>query len=205
MPTDQIQNVRYFTAMVNGPTRANQEAYLSALSTKSTVDVVFGNFKKKTVECGNVDCPGHNRKRRFFQTQEEKRTDVNIALHMLDDAYRGLCERMVLISGDSDLVPAIELVTSRFPSIKVNVYIPVPVSMASGTRERSYKKELRNVSTSVKQLPAQLLPHCLFSDPRSLPDGTFVSMPATWSAAKGQKSFSFAPAAAGQCGWCGKA
>jgi len=203
-PSDQIQKVRYFTAMVNGPTRVNQEAYLRALSTRNSVEVIKGNFKRKTVECANPDCPGHHRTRRFFQTQEEKRTDVNIALHMLDDAYRGLCDRIVLISGDSDLVPAIEMVTARFPSIKVHVYIPVPLNAPQGKRERSYKKELRTVSTSVKEFPSQLLPHCLFPNPVTLGNGISIAMPTSWAFPKGRKPFSHAPTAVGQCGWCGK-
>jgi uncharacterized LabA/DUF88 family protein len=201
-PGDNIQRVKYFTAMVKGPTRANQESYLGALATKPNIEVVMGSFKRKTVECGNTSCPGQPRRRRFFETQEEKRTDVNIALHMLDDLYQGLCERIVLISGDSDLVPAIELVTARF-NAKVNVYIPVPLQAQNGKRERSYKNELRTVSTSVKELPAQLLPHCLLPDPVVTSTGS-IAMPASWSAAKGPKTFAYAPAATGQCNWCGK-
>jgi 6-hydroxy-3-succinoylpyridine 3-monooxygenase len=122
---------------------------------------------------------------------------------MLDDLYQSKCERFVLLSGDSDLVPAIELVFTRLPAAKVNVYIPVPANKA-GARERSYKKELRNVSTTVRALPPQLLPLSLFGDPVLLADGTSVSMPNTWSAAKGPRPFMFAPPATGQCTWCGK-
>jgi 6-hydroxy-3-succinoylpyridine 3-monooxygenase len=203
-PAEIIHKVKYFTAMVSGPTRTNQEAYLKALSTKPRVEIVMGNFKKKTVECSNGSCPGQSRKRRFFKTLEEKRTDVNIALHMLDDLYRGACNRMVLISGDSDLVPAIELVTARVSSVKVNVYIPVPAHSQTGDRERSYKKELRTVSTTVRELPAQLLQHCLFPNPVLLPDGSELRMPAGWGAPKGPKPFSAAPVSVGQCSWCGK-
>jgi hypothetical protein len=123
---------------------------------------------------------------------------------MLDDLYQGACSRMVLISGDSDLVPAIELITARLSSIKVHVYIPVPLHAQTGHRERSYKKELRTVSTTVKELPGQLLQHCLLPNTVLLPDGSTVQMPAGWAAAKGPKIFSAAPIAAGACGWCGK-
>lgn len=203
-PGETIHRVKYFTAMVTGSTRGNQEAYLKALSTKPSVEIVMGNFKKKTVECSNANCPGQSRKRRFFKTQEEKRTDVNIALHMLDDIYQGVCSRIVLISGDSDLVPAIELVTARLSSVKVNVYIPVPIHAQTGDRERSYKKELRIVSTTVKEFPAQLLPHCLLPNPVILPNGSIVPMPAGWDAPKGPRAFSAATVATGTCGWCGK-
>lgn len=143
------------------------------------------------------------RSRRRFETHEEKRTDVNIALHMLDDLYRHQCERFILISGDSDLVPAIELVAARLPTAKVNVYIPVPLNKA-GARERSYKKELRTVSTTVRALPSQLLPYSIFPNPVTCTDGSSATMPEEWIGPKGPRPFIFAPPAAGQCNWCGK-
>ena len=189
-PHDEIVKVKYFTALIHGPTRPNQEAYLKALSTRTRVEIVMGNFKKKTVECSNSRCPGQPRQRRRFQTHEEKRTDVNIALHMIDDVYQSRCERLVLVSGDSDLVPAIELITERMPSAKVNVYIPVPLD-AAGARERAYKKELRIASTSVRALPFQLLQHSLLPNPIAVPGvAGVVEMPETWSAPKGPKPFS---------------
>jgi hypothetical protein len=123
---------------------------------------------------------------------------------MLDDLYQGLCQRIVLISGDSDLVPAIELTTARFAFVKVNVYMPVSLNAQAGKRERSYKKELRTVSTTVKELPGQLLQYSLLPNPVVLPDGTTLSMPSAWNAPKGPKTFSPAPVAVGQCTWCGK-
>lgn len=202
-PSEDIVKIKYFTALINGPSRTNQEAYLKALGTRPLLEVVMGNFKRKTVECTNPTCPGQPRSRRFFETHEEKRTDVNIALHMLDDVYQSRCNRFVLLSGDSDLVPAIELVLNRLPTAKVNVYIPVPANKA-GARERSYKRELRNVSTTVRALPTQLLPLSLLPDPVVCQDGTTVSMPTAWSASKGPRLFMFAPPASGQCAWCGK-
>jgi len=203
-PSDDIRKFKYFTAMVSGPTRPNQDAYLRALESRPSIEVILGNFKEKTVECSNPNCPGQPRKVRRFKTKEEKRTDVNIALHMLDDLYQKRCDRFVLISGDSDLVPAIELLSARMSTAKVNVYIPVPIGSASGARERSYKNELRTVSTTVKELPSQLLRHSLLPDPVVLPDSTTLSMPAAWASPKGPKPFTFAAPASGPCGWCGK-
>jgi uncharacterized LabA/DUF88 family protein len=203
-PHDDVRRVKYFTARVFGPTQPNQEAYLKALSTRPSVDVILGNFKNKTVVCSNTRCPGGTKSLRRFDTREEKRTDVNIALHMLDDMYQGSCDSFVLISGDSDLVPAIELVLDRMPTAKVSVYIPVPTNSTQGDRDRSYKMELRNVATSVSKLPNQLLQHSLLPDSVILPDGSTVSMPRSWAGPKGPKPFTFAARATGQCGWCGK-
>ena len=104
-PHDDVQRIHYFTAMVNGPSRGNQEIYLRALATLPRVDIVLGKFKWKDVQCGVKSCrfPGT----REFKVPEEKRTDVNIGLQMLDDAYSDRCDRFVLVSGDSELVPAV--------------------------------------------------------------------------------------------------
>ena len=53
---------------------------------------------------------------------EEKRTDVNIAIQMLEDAYEDRCDKLILVSGDSDLVPAV--IRVRNLGKKVLVYIP---------------------------------------------------------------------------------
>jgi len=41
---------------------------------------------------------------------EEKGSDVNLAVHLLNDAWKGLFEAAIVVSNDSDLVEAIRLV-----------------------------------------------------------------------------------------------
>jgi uncharacterized LabA/DUF88 family protein len=202
-PHDQIVKVKYFTALIDGPSQQKQKTYLEALSSLPSIEIVMGNFKRKTVECGNTSCPGNLRANRRFQTYEEKRTDVNIALHMLDDAHQGRSIRFILISGDSDLVPAIELVSAKMTTAKIDVYIPVPQNKA-GARERAYKKELRAVSTSVRALPSQLFQRSLLPNPVIVGPGKSAARPIGWDAPKTRRQFTFAPQAIGQCGWCGK-
>jgi hypothetical protein len=43
---------------------------------------------------------------------------------MLDDAYQNPCDRFVVVSGDSDLVSALNLVKTRFPENEFIVYVP---------------------------------------------------------------------------------
>ena len=69
-----------------------QLEYLRALSTCSKVDVLKGRYKKKRMTC-SIRCGRRGEKR--FQVPEEKRTDVNIAIHIVDDAYQDLCDRVV--------------------------------------------------------------------------------------------------------------
>ena len=51
-------------------------------------------------------------------------TDVNIATHMLADAFTDTYDTAILISGDSDLVPPIKAVHQYFPDKAVSVFFP---------------------------------------------------------------------------------
>jgi len=87
---DDIRLIRYFSALIAGPTRVNQECYLRALATTPLIEVTLGRFKIKNVKCGVTGCTRMGSK--WFLMPEEKRTDVNIAVFMVDDAYRDLCD-----------------------------------------------------------------------------------------------------------------
>ena len=104
----------------------------------------------------------------------EKRTDVNIGIHMLDDAYAGNCDHEILVSGDSDLVPTMKMVRQRFPNIKTTVYVP------SRTRQRGVAAELRSAAHDGRTLPLTLLTRAQL--PPRIPDGSggFIEKPVAW-------------------------
>lgn len=175
-PHDDIQAIKYFTALVEaGAHRVRQETFLKALETRPLVETILGRFKQKQVACTYPGCAQITPGRRVFRVPEEKRTDVNIAIHMLDDAYQGLCERQVLVSGDSDLVPAVRMVRERFPTLRTTVYVP------ARTRDRGAAVELRTAAQSHRTLPLDLLPRAQL--PARLPDGSggFFDRPVEWS------------------------
>jgi len=171
-PDDNILKIHYFTALVDGPTRPNQKTYLRALGTLPLVNIVLGKFKKKQVRCSNSACTFTGD--RFFEVPEEKRTDVNVAVFLLDDAYQNKCDHSIVVSGDSDLVPAISLLKVRFPHKRVTVYVP------SRNPKRGAAVELRSVADKHRTLPLNLLPFAQFSNP--LPDGAggFLHKPTSW-------------------------
>lgn len=137
------------------------------------MEVVLGKFKQKRVKCGLNGCshPGQ----RIFRVPEEKRTDVNIAVRMLDDAYQDRCDNLILVSGDSDLVPAVATVRQRFTEKIVTVYVP------ARNPTRGSAIELRTSANVSRDLPLILLPKAQFP-PRVLgADGiTTVLKPADW-------------------------
>jgi hypothetical protein len=171
-PHDDIQVIKYFSASIIGPTRSNQDAYLRALATLTSVQVILGRFKERKVKCGVSSCTHTGS--RWFQKPEEKRTDVNIAVAMLDDAYQDACEHLILISGDSDLVPGVATVRSRFPAKRITLYVPCRNPL------RGAAVELRASVHRHRDLPLILLGHSQFPD--AVPDGAggVIHRPATW-------------------------
>ena len=174
-PHDDIQAIKYFTALVEpGPRRDRQTVLLRALRTLPLVQPIFGRFKRKKITCRCPGCTQPAGNRHVFHVPEEKRTDVNIALNMVDDAYQGLCERQVLVSGDSDLVPAIQTVRQRFPGIRTTVYVP------ARDRRRRAAHELRQAAHQHNTLPPALLQ--VAQMPAQIPDGAggVIQKPAAW-------------------------
>jgi NYN domain-containing protein len=122
-PKDQIAHVRYFTAIVkNEPAAAeNQLKYIEAMKAHngSLLDVRVGRFKERTIKpckrCGQpfqCSCP------RPYRSYEEKETDVALGAMMVADAARGIGDMTLLVSADTDLVPALSalrLVDDRRP------------------------------------------------------------------------------------------
>jgi len=103
---DTVVGVRFFTAYApwNRRKRARHERYVAALRTVG-VTPVFGEFRPRTRTCRHCQTE--------YTTYEEKRTDVNIAVTLFRAALTDLYDTALIISGDSDLVPAVEAVRSR--------------------------------------------------------------------------------------------
>lgn len=169
---DNIQEIKYFTAMLDGHKKLKQEIYLLALETLPKVNIYFGKFKTKKVNCTIDNCTYSGD--RLFNVPEEKRTDVNIAIHMLNDALSNKCERLVLVSGDSDLVPALNMIKNATPKKEIIVYIPARSVV------RGAAVELRSSADKHRILPNNLLAKAQF--PQKIPDGMggVITKPTKW-------------------------
>lgn len=169
---DDILAIKYLTALVAGPKRTKQEAYLLALETLEKTEVVLGRFKRKQVKCLVHGC--RHSGSRVFRMPEEKRTDVNIAVSIVADAMRKECERVVVVSGDSDLVPALKLAKELNPGIEIVVYVP-----ASGPK-RGAAVELRSAADKARTIPIALLSKAQFADRIRGSGSDWIEKPASW-------------------------
>ena len=116
-PGEVLVAVKYFTARGRGPQDSNrrQAIYLGPLISHTSAEVIYGRFDKGVPQpCFN--CRGKLRclecKRPARRTQE-KMTDVALGVNMVADAYEGLYEKAFLMTGDSDLIPAVKHVVGR--------------------------------------------------------------------------------------------
>ena len=111
------RKVIFFTALPpwDQEKKVRHEAYLRVLRSRG-VQVVLGKFKHRFRTCR--ECGQKSR------SYEEKMTDVNIATHLFRLAVEDEYDVAVLVSGDTDLVPAIEAVKSTFPHKEVHALLP---------------------------------------------------------------------------------
>jgi len=140
-------SVFYFTAIVRWkPDNAiRHKNYIKALRWAG-VDTIKGRFLEKKVRCHQCG--------QFYKTHEEKRTDVNIALKLLSDAIEDLYDKALILSADSDLIPAIQAVHKYAPEKKIGVMFPI------GRNNYDLKQE---ADFRVK-MPQRLLQECQFPD-----------------------------------------
>jgi hypothetical protein len=118
-PGQELREVHYFTARVLGDPGAElrQTVYLEALANGSPpLRLVEGRFQDKPRDC--LSCGAR------WIVYEEKETDVNIAIAMLEGAIRDAYDSAILISGDGDLRPAVAAVKRVRPGKRVIVAFP---------------------------------------------------------------------------------
>lgn len=123
-----LVGVKYFTSRVSSPPekRARQAAYLDALGTldPGLLSITYGNYQEAPFTCFHCG--------RVSISPSEKKTDVNIAVAMLSDAFRNTFDVALLVTGDSDLRayserclrPAVEAVHSISDQKRVVVCSP---------------------------------------------------------------------------------
>ena len=117
-PRHQILRVKYFTARVSGtvadPSKPQrQDVYLHALRRyRPEVEVHFGHFLSHKVRAPLAQPVGNQRTVEIVRT-EEKGSDVNLAVHLLNDGWLNLYDCAVVVTNDSDTAEAMRLVRQQ--------------------------------------------------------------------------------------------
>ena len=135
---EQINNIFYFSAYATWKQTSylNHRVFIRALINEG-INIVLGNFKKKTKYIPNIK---YN-----YEYHEEKETDVNIAINLVRDACRNNCDKAEILSGDSDLVPAISMAKTENPKLEIVIVIPPNVKAESLKEKADYTLKLSNI------------------------------------------------------------
>lgn len=146
-PDQRLELVRYFTARVRGdPTAQGRQAiYIDALRELGGIEIEFGQFLLNSVRCHQCNYT--------WSKPEEKRTDVNIAVRMLEDASDDRCDIALVVSGDSDLVPPILSIRQRYPKKRVIVAAPPRRWGAQITQAADAAIQIRRATIRANRLP----------------------------------------------------
>ncbi|MCY3876823.1 MAG: NYN domain-containing protein [Rhodobacteraceae bacterium] len=113
-PQHEIVALKYFTARVSGtpgdPSKPQrQDVYLRAMQRfRPEVEVYFGHFLSHAVRMPLARPEGNRCTVEVVRT-EEKGSDVNLAVHLLNDGWPDLCDCAVVVSNDSDIAEAMRL------------------------------------------------------------------------------------------------
>lgn len=137
-PNQQLVVVHYFTALVIGPGQPHQQTYLDALASYCSVTKLHvGRFQQKSVRCRSCGSS--------WTSYEEKESDVSLAVQLLEDAARNIFDQALIVSGDSDMKPAVDAVRRISPEKRLVAVFPprrssVVLEQATDARLRIFDK-----------------------------------------------------------------
>jgi uncharacterized LabA/DUF88 family protein len=160
---DKIEDIYYFTALaIWSPDKVRRhKAFIKAQEIKG-VKTIYGEFRRRDKECRIC--------KKTYQTFEEKQTDLNIAIQLFKLSIQDKYDKALIISGDSDLIPAIEAVKSTFPHKKIGVIIPIGRSAEQLKQTCDFYMKMKE-----KHLKASMLPDVI-----NLGDDKKIERPNLW-------------------------
>jgi len=171
LPNDTVQAIKYFTAIVSARPHdpqqpARQQAYLRALRTLPNVTIIMGQFR--THSCRMVLTGSNPPKKVYVDKTEEKGSDVNIAAHLLGDAYNKRFDVAVIVSNDSDLMEPVRIVR-RDLNLPIGILNPHQHHSCSLLPHATFAKRIRQADVAACQFPNTLTDK----------NGT-ITKPSTW-------------------------
>lgn len=160
LPKDQIVGIKYFTARIisrpDDPQKhIRQQVYWRALRTIPHFEIIEGHYSEhpKWMRLVNPP-PGGSNFAEVIKT-EEKGSDVNLAVQLLHDGYQGRYELGVVVSNDSDLLSAIEIVQNDV-GLKVGILNPQEHPSRELKNEAYFLKDIRRGFVKASQFPNEM-------------------------------------------------
>jgi uncharacterized LabA/DUF88 family protein len=149
-PKDKIVDIFYFTAYATwNPKKVARHKMLVTAWRMKGIEPVFGRFKLKDKNCPLC--------KKTYQTYEEKESDVNIAIKLFQAAINNDFDTAILISGDSDLLPAVNAVKQTFPAKQIGVIIPIGRSSFDLKNACDFHMKVKQKHLKSSQLPDKIV------------------------------------------------
>lgn len=160
----KLQKVYYCTARVvaNSNKHKRQNTYIEALMSKEKIEILYGKFKVKSSKCKYCGCS--------IIKYEEKMSDVNIAIQLIKAAASRKTDLVFIVSGDTDLYPAIENAREINPKMKIIVVFP----------PNRFNNELKVIADGFFILGRSLLRKSQLEEEITLKNGFILRRPKTW-------------------------
>lgn len=167
----KIECIKLFAAKIrprkNDPTaHRRQEIYFKALKhTIPELEIYYGHFSEHVVSMALANPKGINRFADVIKN-EEKGSDVNLAVHFLNDAWLDKFECGVIISNDSDLAEAMRLVKLQTDKT-IGLISPFKTISKELSQHSHFQRTVRKSFLKENQLP------------HTIPD-TKITIPIQW-------------------------
>ena len=182
LPDNDVVKIKYFTAdmhsRVDPQKRVRQEIFFRALRTLPKLEIIKGKYVTYKVR-REVAQPGwRNRLRRWLgqpagmnptvsvYDPKEKRSDVNLAVHLLNDAWHNRYDVAVVLSNDSDQLEAMRVVRHERGKA-IGIINPHNYPNLELYKLANFKVELRPVMLAAAQFPSTI-------------PGTTIHKPTSW-------------------------
>lgn len=169
---NKIIEIKYFTARVkatpkNQSAPQRQQAYIRAIEKSiSNVTIKYGHFLSHNVRMANVNPPPNTVE--VIKT-EEKGSDVNLAVQMLNDAWLDRYDCAIVVSNDSDMAESMRMIRKHHNKKILGLITPGQDTRTS--------EQLKKHAHFVKKIRKSLLKKCQLPD--KIPN-TNIKKPVDW-------------------------
>lgn len=114
-PNQELVAVKYFSARpLDDDKWQRQNDFFQANEVNPKFQLILGKYLKKKVKCHICH--------QIFETFEEKESDVRIATQIVADALNKNCDVSLVVSADTDMIPAIDLALEN--GHRTYIYLP---------------------------------------------------------------------------------
>ncbi|MBK6798281.1 MAG: NYN domain-containing protein [Acidobacteria bacterium] len=162
----QVAGIYYFQPWQNTLNRSNQmslhdTAYIECLKA-TNISVELSRFKKKPIFCPQCS--------QQIKRHEEKETDVALAAKLLEVFILDSCDTAVLVTGDTDIIPAVKTANRLFPD-KIIAFLFL---------YKRHNRELAKLTTAHFEIRKEAYRRHQFNDPFITHKGKIIAKPSKW-------------------------